>query len=380
MAEHKKHHFVPRFYLKLFSGNGRSINLFNIPSQRSVINGGLKNQCYRDYFYGKDLQTEKALSVIEGEMSRILNAVRSDCALPNGKSEDRLTFLLHVLMQHTRTAYSIDAYDEQTDKLMKYLMAPKIKEMNLTAEQVANIKITHKDSARFALGIATPHYPLLIDLDWKILRATDAHAFITSDNPVVYYNQFFSFRKLGSNTGLGSKGLQIFFPVSPKHLVVLYDGKVYGVGSKKCNIVDVSDARDMEQLNRLQIVSALENIYFLDPKYPALQEFGKSERYRRQQKSHMQVFPEEETKEHRKELLMMSREDVRTELELTFVRLLKPAKEWRRVFQTMNPQPATVVRNEQIMKDHEHFMEMVDAKRYRPGDFFKYVHEKYATN
>ena len=77
---------------------------------------------------------------------------------------------------------------------------------------------------------------------------------------------------------------------------------------------------------------------------------------------------------------MMSREDVRTELELSFVRLLKSAKEWRRAFQAMNPQPAVVVRNEPLMKDHEHFMELVDAKRYGPGEFFKYVHERYPTS
>lgn len=345
-----------------------------------MIDGGLKNQCYRDYFYGKDLHTEKALSLVEGQMSRILNAVQSGCVLPSRNSEDRLTFLLHVLMQHTRTAYSIDAYDEQTDKLMKYLMAPNMKEMNLSPEQIANIKITQKDSAQFALGMATPHYPLLIDLEWKLLRATGTHEFITSDNPVVYFNQFFSFRKLGSNTGLASKGLQIFFPVSPKHLVVLYDGKVYGVGSKKCDVVDVSDARDMEQLNRLQFISALENVYFRSKCFPVHEEFRASERYRRPQKSHMQVFPGEETAEHRKELLIMSREDVRTELELSFLRLLKPAKEWRRAFQAMNPQPAVVVRNEPLMKDHEDFMELVDAKRYKPGEFFKYVHEKYPTS
>jgi len=380
VAEHKKHHYVPRFYLKLFSGNGRSINLFNIRTQRFVIDGGLKNQCYRDYFYGKDLQTEKALSSVEGLMSPILNAIQSGCVLPRRRSEDHLTFLLYVLMQHARTAYSIDAYDEQTDKLMKYLMAPEMEKMNLSSEQIKNIKITQKDSARFALGMVTPHYPLLIDLEWKLLRATGTHEFITSDNPVVYYNQFFTFRKSGSNTGLASKGLQIFFPVSPKHLVVLYDGKVYGVGSRKCDVVDVSDVRDMEQLNRLQFISALENVYFHGKCYPAPREFRASERYRRPQKSHMQVFSGEETVEHRKELVMMSSEDVRTELDLSFLRLLKPAKEWRRAFQAMNPQPAAVVRNESLMKDHEDFMKLVDARRYRPSEFFKYVHEKYSPS
>ncbi len=152
------------------------------------------------------------------------------------------------------------------------------------------------------------------------------------------------------------------------------------MGSKKSDVVDVSDARDVEQLNRLQFVSALENVYFHGKCFPVHQEFRASERYRRLQKSNMQVFPGEETAEHRKELLMMSRVDVRTELELSFLRLLKPAKDWRRAFQAMNPQPAVVVRNEPLMKDHENFMELVDAKRYRPCEFFKYVREKYPTS
>lgn len=380
MSDNKKHHYVPRFYLKLFSENGRGINLFNIKSRRSVIGGGLKNQCYRDYFYGKDLQVEKALSLIEGQMSRILSAVQSDCALPSRYSGDCFTFLIHVLMQHTRTAYSIDAYDEQIDKLMKYLIAPKMEKMNLSMEQIEEIKITKKDSAKFILGVAASTYPLLIDLEWKLLRATGKHEFITSDNPVVYCNQLLYFRKFGSNTGIASKGLQIFFPISPKYLVILYDGKVYGVGSKKCDVVDVTNACDIEQLNRLQFVSALDNVYFRDKCYPVLQEFQASEYYRRLQKSHMQVFPGEQTAEYRKELLLMSKSDVRTELELSFLRILKPAKEWRRAFQAINPQPAVVIRNEELLKDHEDFMKLVDAKQYKSSEFFKYVCENYPTS
>lgn len=380
MAEHKKHHFVPRFYLKLFSENGLSINLFNIRSRKPVIDGGLKNQCYRDYFYGKDLQTEKTLSVVEGHMSRILQSVQSDGKLPNYNSEDRLTFLLHIVMQHTRTAYSVDAYDEQTDKLMKYLMTPEMEKMNFSREDIEKLKITQKESASFVLNMAAPYYPLLIDLEWKLLRATATNEFITSDNPVVYYNQYFDFRRFSSNAGLASKGLQIFFPISSKYLVLIYDAKVYGVGPRKSDILDVTDPRDIEQLNRLQFVSALENIYFRDKNFQPLQKFQASKKYRRPQKSHMQVFLSEETQEYRKEFLVMSREDVRTDLELSFLRILKPAKEWRRIFQAMKSQPAIVVRNEQLMRDHEDFMKLVDAKHYNPGDFFKYIREKYPTN
>ncbi|HQM83160.1 MAG TPA: DUF4238 domain-containing protein, partial [bacterium] len=69
MPDNKKHHFVPRFYLKLFSENRKSINIFNLSSRKLIKNGCLKDQCYQDYFYGKDNKTEKDLSDIENEVS-----------------------------------------------------------------------------------------------------------------------------------------------------------------------------------------------------------------------------------------------------------------------------------------------------------------------
>lgn len=380
MAENKKHHLVPRFYLKHFSDNEKCINLFNIKSRTSVFNGGLRNQCYRDYFYGKDLQTEKALSLVESHMSRIMRSIKAAGALPSRISEDRLTFLLHVVMQHTRTAYSVDAFDEQTEKLMKHLIALDVKGMNLPSEEIANSKIRMKDSARFALGIAAPNYTLLIDLEWKLIKAPETHEFITSDNPVVYYNQLFSFRKNGCNTGLASKGLQIFFPLSPKYLVLLYDAKVYGVGPRRSEIIDIVDPRDVAQINRLQFVSALENVYFHDRCFPTISEFQAAESYRRKQKSRMQSFPGQETVDRFTELLLMSKVDIYTNLELSFVRILKPAKEWLRSFRTQSRQPLVIVRNKQLSIDHETFLDMVKAKRYKHGEFFKYLREKFPTS
>jgi hypothetical protein len=340
-----------------------------------VLDGALKNQCYRDYFYGKDLQIEKALSLIEGQMSQILNRVQSKNTLPNRGSPDHITLLMYTLIQHARTAYSAEMYDEQTDKIIKHLVAPKLVDMNYSSEQIASVRVTLKNPARFALSVAAPHYPLLVDLKLKLIRATGAHEFITSDTPVVFYNQFLSFRKLGSNTGLASKGLIIFIPISPKQLIILYDEAVYGVGSKSCDVINVSDPRDVEQINRLQFVSALENIYYSDKSFPALQEFKASERYRRTQKSRMQVFQNDRTGEQRKDLVMISGEDMETGLTLSFVRIIKPAKRWRREFQAKSSQPAAVVRNETLLKHYKDFLKLVDAGKYNHGEFFKFARE-----
>jgi len=83
MPDNKKHHFVPRFYLKLFSENRKSINIFNLSSRKLIKNGCLKDQCYQDYFYGKDNKTEKDLSDIENEVSVFIKDI---CSVPQVKT------------------------------------------------------------------------------------------------------------------------------------------------------------------------------------------------------------------------------------------------------------------------------------------------------
>ena len=75
MPSNKKHHYVPRFYLKNFSCDSRSISLFNIKAQKIVAEASLKSQCYRDYFYGKEPTIEKALGdmeVIAAQITRFI--------------------------------------------------------------------------------------------------------------------------------------------------------------------------------------------------------------------------------------------------------------------------------------------------------------------
>ena len=75
MPRHRKQHYVPRFYLKGFSLDGKSINIWNLQRQLKIQSANLKNQCSKDYFYSKQLDVEEALGKIEGEMAKILKIV-----------------------------------------------------------------------------------------------------------------------------------------------------------------------------------------------------------------------------------------------------------------------------------------------------------------
>lgn len=209
MPQNKKQHFVPRFYLKRFSSDGASIHIRHTQLEKNIYSANLKNQCYKNYFYGKRPDIENALGHIEGEMAKILDQVVTHKALPSPHSPEHDIIMLYVLMQHGRTEHYASKADEMYDKFAKHLYHEQAQSMGIDIDQ---FKISIQDPAVFTLGIATRTYPLLLDLDYKLLVNRTGTEFVTSDNPVVLYNQLFSFRdrRIGSYCGVAQKGLQIF--------------------------------------------------------------------------------------------------------------------------------------------------------------------------
>ena len=261
MPKNRRQHFVPKFYLRRYSKDGRSINIWNLRRQLKIVNANLKNQCYGVYFYGKKSIVEKALSLVEANTAQVLRSIGDTSRPPLPGSPEHQFLVLYILMQHARTLHMADELNAMTDNLAKHLVRG-TKEFE--GIDLSRFRIGLGEPARDALSIATSCYPLLFDLAYKVIvNRTDAE-FVTSDNPVVFYNQLLSFRKDGSNTGFATKGLKIFLPVDPNHIILLYDDNVYKVGNNKNNVVYADRRREADQLNMLQICSASENIYFRD--------------------------------------------------------------------------------------------------------------------
>lgn len=374
MPNNKKHHYVPRFYLKRFSPDERSISLWNVRNRIKVTSANLKHQCYKDYFYGKELKVEKALGLVEGHAAHIFRFIDEYRTPPSHGSREHLTLVLYMLMQYGRTAYSADALDEMNDKMMKHLLGPKAEADGI---DLSKVTIGIKDSAQYSLGMVTQFYPLMLDLGCKLILNETSAEFVASDNPVVLYNQLLSFRNHGSNTGLASKGLQVFLPISSSKLLIFYDHESYSVGAMSKPFVQVTSPRDVYELNTLQMISAYENVYFENPDFEIEALVRKASPFRRLQKSNLSIFPGEETESRRSEFMATSRVDVRTNLKLSFVGLTKSAKSWRTKFRKQRFQPAVVVRNKELVDDHDEFMKKVDNGEYNPGDFFKYLSQKH---
>ncbi len=105
----------------------------------------------------------------------------------------------------------------------------------------------------------------LQDLAVTLISPCPGATFATSDNPAFRYNSYCEGTGDFGVTGAQCRGLQVFLPISPTLLLYLFDAGVYKLARANPAHFVAATAEDMEQLNRLQLVSAHENVYFTTP-------------------------------------------------------------------------------------------------------------------
>ena len=245
----KRHHYVPQFYLRRFASRPKRINVFNLGRGLPIEDVSLKDQCKRPNFYGTQ-DAERALSVLEGNSARFLLKLTEQ---PTHKPTK--TLLEFMAVQYLRTP----SIARQFDTASKKLFSLKTDEMSASdRKEIFDDLMGLEELPAFGLTLKGHVVERISDL--KLLIAThEESVFITSDNPVFFYNQYCEQIQGSGKNGAGQRGLQIFMPLSPKQFLILYDGDTYE--HVKRQIISPSDVK---ALNELQVISAETNLFFSD--------------------------------------------------------------------------------------------------------------------
>ncbi|HDR9585095.1 TPA: DUF4238 domain-containing protein [Burkholderia stabilis] len=254
MATNKNQHFVPRCHLRPFtvnSGNA-AINVFNLDRKTLIPNAPVKNQCSKDYFYGTDETLERAIQLIESGYGRALSDL-----LSNNRSltdDNKTIFRMFWIFQHLRTEAAakravamIDVFRDAAE---------------VSAEEFS---FGIKEAVQMACQNFAGSMHELDDLKFCIFKNKSKVPFITSDNPAVLTNKWQLDRKQtsGLSFGIGSAGMMALLPLTPRLLLIGYDGDVYSVPNVN-GIVDIKNDRDAIALNRHQFLQCAANVYTHD--------------------------------------------------------------------------------------------------------------------
>lgn len=260
-TDKKNQHYVPKFYLRNFSIelNNNQIGLFNIFSELYVEKGKLKTQGCKNFYYGEDGILENMLSNIEGYLATEIREIIDRFELPKKGSSGHENLLHFIALMDLRNPTLID-YIRNSKELLRDRL--------LDAHKDADVKslvpeISHEEAIGISLSNLVEVVRNLKDLDFKLLINETKYPFITSDFPIVKYNQFLEKKKFPhGKTGYGNIGLQIFIPISPKLIILFYDAKIYKVGFKKQRNLTIKSTNDINNLNVLQFLNSYNIVYF----------------------------------------------------------------------------------------------------------------------
>lgn len=273
-TDSKNQHYVPKFYLRNFSvnNNQKEIRLFNLKSQKFVATTSIKHQASSNFYYGKDGKVEKQLSKLEGLLAKAVSDTLTTLERPKYFSERHVELLNFMASTELRNPVRKRAYEQMSDGMMKKLLSidPKFKDKPEFHKAIEMIEIIPKDSSTYSLSYIQHVVEITLDLHIKLLINKTSIPFITSDNPVIRYNQLLEMKASSNSiTGFGLQGLEVFIPLNEEVLLLFYDSQPYYVGGKKQKNVIVERVEDVDQLNLLQMVNCYSNVYggdrFLKP-------------------------------------------------------------------------------------------------------------------
>ena len=350
MVEKKNQHYVPRFYFRFFSCNGKDICIFNVDNKNHFV-GPFKNQGSKDYFYMKGKELEDAFEKIEQSQRKSIKKLIDSKSFKAISKEEYIEILRFITFQDTRTNYAKRGVNETTQHLVREYVKPKMLQdkklsKKFTKEEIDKLELIFSADHLISIDIGL-QYPILIsDLIPILLVNKTELDFLFSDHPIILYNLFFHKDTFESHIGLQSPGLLIFCPLSKDLCLFLFDSKTYKIGNSKENLLEIDNSEEIEKINKLQLYRCDRNIYYTNSNQKEkinklFEEFSKNNMKSKE------ITKFEKLKILNKinsEVLMIGEKNINEHIELSFLRINEITEELGRV------------RNQELVNVFENFL------------------------
>lgn len=267
MAIKKNQHFVPQYYFRFFSSNKKFIPLISLTDGKVIPAASIKDQASKSYFYG-DKDMEERINELENLFLPPLKKLKETKSFGQLSFEETLLVLQGLVFQRSRTLAARLDQESTGQELANMMLEIAINTSEeLTEEDRARLKESIRAVPNMAEiqkihmieAVSNAHF--LADLGLTVLKNRTKRSFIFGDAPVVYFNFFQKNIKNRGVLGMRNPGLQIYFPISPRTAIFLYDANVYKPEVNKLSQIDVRQAADIDSLNMLQIHNSASAIY-----------------------------------------------------------------------------------------------------------------------
>ncbi len=203
-----------------YCGNNKQIGIFNLKNEFFFNSSSLKTQGSKNFFYGYDGVIEERLSEIEGLLSNTIRNIIETERVPHKQTTFHSDLLSFIALTDLRNPVMMEwvkgSWNGMKNRMLE--IHPKADTSKIMPE------FSHDEVIKMALS----NLPLVVanmsDLNFKLLINTTPNPFISSDYPIVKYNQYLEEKSWKhGKTGYGNTGLQIFIPLNYRIIIVFYD-------------------------------------------------------------------------------------------------------------------------------------------------------------
>ena len=257
----KNQHYIPKFYLRNFSykNNEKQIGIYNIENKVFHKTAALKHQGSKDFFYGHDGILEDDLANIEGHLAEMIKSIVESKKIPQRSNIHYTLLLLFVALTHVRNPIVIKNMRDNFKELNSCLT-----DLNVDSDLKKQIHdMSDNDIVKLHLSQLKLIIDCLSDLKCKLFVNNTKIPFISSDFPVIRHNMFLdSFKWQHGKYGYACKGLQIFIPITPTIMIILFDADTYKVGINNRDVMELSNKQEIDNLNVMQSINCINTLFF----------------------------------------------------------------------------------------------------------------------
>jgi hypothetical protein len=269
MAQNKKQHYVPKFFLRKFSDGTDIVYAYNL-KHCETFRLNISDICQEKYFYGNEKEFEQNLGKIEGIQALILKKLIESLSIDSLDENELYYWFLFILMQFTRTKGSADLYKKSVgifynEKIKPILKeSPELKQKGITPEFIDSTNLIIGQPLGYTLSVGMMGAELISDLFPIFLINNTDKPFLVSDDFICLYN-YVKLKKYNT-LGLQSPGLQIYCPLNQNIIFLLVDQEFYHIELNKnqngTGIIYINKTSDIDAINKLQILNCDQNIIF----------------------------------------------------------------------------------------------------------------------
>lgn len=224
MSDPINQHYVPQFLLRKFCNPRDKIFVFDKEKNRSFETNPRNIAAEREFYNfsreGIEFSLEKPISEIESAAGALFDKIIENNSLSILTEANCVTISLYMAIQHLRGPRVRRDHEIIANSLRERFGDSPEGQSLLEREWPSGEDHAKNFAIHFIANQVHNHIPFFLNKTWFLFKAPERSPFCISDNPVVLHNNN-DYGPYG-NLGLGVKGIQITYPISPSFALGFY--------------------------------------------------------------------------------------------------------------------------------------------------------------